>query len=172
MTIKDVDFKNNVLKVNHQLQRTSDMKYICGPTKTENGIRDIPMKPEVVAAFKRIIENRPKPKVEPVVDGYVGFLFLDKNGKPRVALHWEKYFQLSVEKYNSIYKVQMPKITPHVCRHTCCTNLAKSGMNPKVLQYIMGHGDISVTLDTYTHMKAEDAWDEMERLGMLDAKEA
>ena len=172
LTIKDVDFKNNVLKVNHQLQRTSDMKYICGPTKTENGIRDIPMKLEVVAAFKRIIENRPKPKVEPVVDGYVGFLFLDKNGKPRVALHWEKYFQLSVEKYNSIYKVQMPKITPHVCRHTCCTNLAKSGMNPKVLQYIMGHGDISVTLDTYTHMKAEDAWDEMERLGMLDAKES
>ena len=172
LTIKDIDFKNNVLKVNHQLQRTSDMKYICGPTKTENGIRDIPMKPEVVAAFKRIIENRPKPKVEPVVDGYVGFLFLDKNGKPRVALHWEKYFQLSVEKYNSIYKVQMPKITPHVCRHTCCTNLAKSGMNPKVLQYIMGHGDISVNLDTYTHMKAEDAWDEMERLGMLDAKEA
>ena len=172
LTIKDIDFKNNVLKVNHQLQRTSDMKYICGPTKTENGIRDIPMKPEVAAAFKRIIENRPKPKIEPVVDGYVGFLFLDKNGKPRVALHWEKYFQLSVEKYNSIYKVQMPKITPHVCRHTCCTNLAKSGMNPKVLQYIMGHGDISVTLDTYTHMKAEDAWDEMERLGMLDAKEA
>jgi len=172
LTIKDVDFKNNVLKVNHQLQRTSDMKYICGPTKTENGVRDIPMKPDVVAAFKRIIKNRPKPKVEPVVDGYVGFLFLDKNGKPRVALHWEKYFQLSVEKYNSIYKVQMPKITPHVCRHTCCTNLAKSGMNPKVLQYIMGHGDISVTLDTYTHMKAEDAWDEMERLGMLDEKEA
>ncbi len=172
LTIKDIDFKNNVLKVNHQLQRTSDMKYICGPTKTENGIRDIPMKPEVAEAFKRIIQNRPKPKVEPVVDGYVGFLFLDKNGKPRVALHWEKYFQLSVEKYNSIYKVQMPKITPHVCRHTCCTNLAKSGMNPKVLQYIMGHGDISVTLDTYTHMKAEDAWDEMERLGMLEAKEA
>lgn len=172
LTIKDVDFKNNVLKVNHQLQRTSDMKYICGPTKTENGIRDIPMKPEVVAAFKRIIENRPKPKVEPVVDGYVGFLFLDKDGKPRVALHWEKYFRLSVEKYNSIYKAQMPKITPHVCRHTCCTNLARSGMNQKVLQYIMGHGDISVTLDTYTHMKAEDAWDEMERLGMLDAKEA
>lgn len=53
LTIKDVDFKNNVLKVNHQLQRTSDMKYVCGPTKTGNGVRDIPMKLEVVAAFKR-----------------------------------------------------------------------------------------------------------------------
>ena len=172
LTIKDIDFKKKVIKINHQLQRTSDMRYICEKTKTENGVREVPMTPDVVDAFKRIIKMRPKPKIEPVVDGYSGFLFLDKNGKPKVALHWEKYFQLSVEKYNSIYRVQLPKITPHVCRHTFCTNMAKSGMNPKVLQYIMGHGDISVTLDTYTHMKAEDAWDEMERLGMLDEKEA
>ncbi len=130
------------------------------------------MKPEVVAAFKRIIKNRPKPKIEPIVDGYSEFLFLDKNGRPKVALHWEKYFQLSVEKYNSIYRVQMPKITPHVCRHTCCKNLAKLGMNPKILQYIMGHGDISVTPDTYTHVKSEDAKAEVERLELLDRKEA
>jgi len=166
LTIKDIDFRKKVIKVNHQLQHTSEMKYICESTKTENGIREVPMNPDVVDAFKRIIKNRSKPKIEPIVDGYSGFLFLDKNGKPKVALHWEKYFQLSVEKYNSIYRVQLPKITPHVCRHTFCTNMAKSGMNPKVLQYIMGHGDISVTLDTYTHIKAEDAIAEMERLDL------
>ena len=66
----------------------------------------------------------------------------------------------------------MPNITPHVCRHTFCTNMAKSGMNPKVLQYIMGHADVSVTLDTYTHIKAEDAMEEMDRLGLLNVKEA
>ena len=172
LTIKDLDFRKKVIKVNHQLQRTSEMKYICESTKTGNGVRDVPMTPDVVDAFKRIIKNRPKPKIEPIVDGYSGFLFLDKNGKPRVALHWEKYFQLSVRKYNSIYRVQLPQITPHVCRHTFCTNMAKSGMNPKVLQYIMGHGDISVTLDTYTHIKSEDAIAEMERLDLLMKKEA
>lgn len=172
LTIRDIDFRKKVIKVNHQLQRTSEMMYICETTKTDNGVRDVPMTPDVVDAFKRIIKNRPKPKIEPIVDGYSGFLFLDKNGKPRVALHWEKYFQLSVRKYNSIYKVQLPKITPHVCRHTFCTNMAKSGMNPKVLQYIMGHGDISVTLDTYTHIKSEDAIAEMERLDLLMEKEA
>lgn len=172
LTIKDIDFRKKVIKVNHQLQRISDMRYICEKTKTENGVREVPMTPDVMDAFKRIIKMRPKPKIEPIVDGYSGFLFLDKNGKPRVALHWEKYFQLSVEKYNNIYRVQLPKITPHVCRHTFCTNMAKSGMNPKVLQYIMGHGDISVTLDTYTHIKAEDAIAEMERLDLLTEKEA
>ena len=74
-----------------------------------------------------------------------------------VAMHWEKYFQHAVDKYNSIYRVQLPKITPHVCRHTYCSNMAKSGMNPKVLQYLMGHSDISVTLNTYTHLKLDDA---------------
>ena len=68
-----------------------------------------------------------------MVDGMTGFLFLDKNDMPMVALHWEKYFQHIREKYNSIYKVQMPPITPHVCRHTFCSNMAKSGMNPKML---------------------------------------
>ncbi len=172
LTVKDIDFRRKVIKVNHQLQRTNTMKYICETTKTENGVREIPMTPEVLETFKRIIQNRPKPKIKPMVDGYSQFLFLDKNGKPKVALHWEKYFQLSVEKHNKIYRAQLPKITPHVCRHTFCTNMAKSGMNPKVLQYIMGHGDVSVTLDTYTHIKAEDAIAEMTKLDLLQEKEA
>lgn len=81
-----------------------------------------------------------------------------------IALHWEKYFQHILEKYNGIYKVQMPKVTPHVCRHTFCS---KSGMNPKSLQYIMGHADISVTLNTYTHVKFEDAEAEMKRVATI-----
>lgn len=100
---------------------------------------------------------------EPMVDGMTGFLFLDKNDMPMVALHWEKYFQHIREKYNSIYKVQMPPITPHVCRHTFCSNMAKSGMNPKMLQYIMGHSDISVTMNTYTHVKFQDAQEDFQK---------
>ena len=81
-----------------------------------------------------------------------------------VAMDWEHIFRHILDKYNSIYKVQLPKITPHVCRHTYCSNKAKSGMNPKVLQYLMGHSDISVTLNTYTHLGLEAAKDELERL--------
>ena len=167
LTIKDIDLKNNVLRVNHQLQKTKGKKYLIDVTKTISGIRNIPMSVEVADAFRRIIANRQKPKLEPVIDGYSGFLFYDKNGMPLVAQHWEKYFQLAVQKYNETYRVQMPKITPRVCRHTYCSNMAKSGMNPKALQYLMGHADISVTLNTYTHLKEEDAKDELERLGLL-----
>lgn len=65
--------------------------------------------------------------------------------------------------YTSIYRVQMPKVTPHVCHHTFCSNMAKSGMNPKTLQYLMEHSDISVTLNTYTHIGYDDAKEELKR---------
>ena len=169
LTIKDIDFKKMRINVERQLQRSSNMEYIIEKPKTESGTRFVPMTKEVAECFKNIISNRENPKVEPMVEGIVGFLCLDKNDMPMVALHWEKYIQHIREKYNSIYKVQMPCVTPHVCRHTFCSKMAKSGMNPKTLQYIMGHADISVTLNTYTHVNFEDAQSEMERLSSVQA---
>ena len=168
LTLADVDMKNRKININHQLQRKRNMEYIIEDTKTSSGTRVIPMTDDVYECFKRIIANRKKPKVEPMICGKSGFLYLDKNDMPMVALHWEKYFQHICEKYNSIYKVQMPKITPHVCRHTFCSNMAKSGMNPKTLQYIMGHSDIGVTLNTYTHIGFEDAQEELQRVANAD----
>ena len=164
LTIGDIDFKEMRINVDHQLQRKRDMTYVVEPTKTTSGTRMVPMTKEVADCFRRILANRIKPKVEPMIDGYTGFLFLDKNEVPMVALHWEKYFKHILDKYNSIYKEQLPKITPHVCRHTFCSNMAKSGMNPKALQYIMGHSDISVTLNTYSHVGFEDAKEELSRV--------
>ena len=63
-----------------------------------------------------------------------------------------------------IRKEELLKITPHVCRHTYCSRKASSGMNPKTLQYLMGHSEISVTMDTYTHLGLQDAWEELQRL--------
>mgnify|MGYP000647790453 FL=1 len=164
LTIADIDLKNGVIDVNHQLQRKRNMEYVIEETKTECGTRLVPMTDEVKKCFRKIIENRKKPKTEPMIDGKVGFLYLDKNDMPMVALHWEKYFQHICEKYNKIYKAEMPKVTPHVCRHTFCSNMAKSGMNPKTLQKIMGHSDIGVTLNTYTHVGFEDIQKEMKKI--------
>lgn len=164
LTIADIDFKNQKINVDHQLQRKRNMEYLIEDTKTTSGKRQIPMSDEVVECFKRIIQNRRIPKREPVIEGKTGFLFLDKNDMPMVALHWEKYFQHIRDKYNSIYEEKMPQVTPHVCRHTFCSNMAKSGMNPKTLQYIMGHSDIGVTLNTYTHVEFEDAKEEMRKI--------
>ena len=83
------------------------------------------------------------------------------------------YFCCSiVQIYNEIYRVRMPNITPHVCRHTYCSNMARSGMNPKTLQYLMGHSDIGVTMNTYTHLGLDDAQNEMVRLQLVESARA
>ena len=164
----DIDFENRIINIDHQLQRTADMKYIIEPTKTNVGTRKIPMTDDVAIQFQAIIEDRGRPKCERIVDGRTGFLFIDKNGYPLVAMHWEHRFNNMVKRYNDIYRLQMPNITPHVCRHTYCSNMAKAGMNPKTLQYLMGHSEIGVTMNTYTHLGLEDAQDELRRMEELE----
>ena len=168
LTISDIDFQHMKIKVDHQLQYINGEGLTIQEPKTESGVRYVPMTDEVAACFGALIEMREKPTVEWIVDGVSGFICLDDSGKPLAAYHWEKRMQRILEKYNSIYRVQMPKITPHVCRHTFCSNMAKSGMNPKTLQYIMGHSDISVTLNTYTHLTFDDAQEELNRVINLD----
>ena len=164
LTISDIDMKERTIDSNHQLQRTSGMEYVIETTKINSGKRVLPMTQDVYECFQVILKNRKHPKVEPIIGKHKGFLYLDKNNMPKAALHWEKYFEHIVQKYNRIYQVQMPKVTPHVCRHTYCTNMALSGMNPKTLQYLMGHSEIGVTMDVYTYVGFEDAKEELSKL--------
>lgn len=69
-----------------------------------------------------------------------------------------------VEKYNKSHEEALPRITPHSLRHTFCTRLAQKNMNPKNLQYIMGHASITMTLDLYAHASEEGANREMRSL--------
>ena len=164
LTVSDVDFENHSINIDHQLQKRAKTGYYIEDTKTTCGERTLPMSADVEECFRKIIAKRNPPKVEPIVDGVTGFLYFDKDGSICYSLHWEHYFKHALDKYNGIYKVQLPKITPHVCRHTYCSNMAKSGMNPKTLQYLMGHADIGVTPNTYTHVNFEDAKAEVARL--------
>ena len=164
LTLKDIDLQNKTVNIDHQLQRTADMRYIIVETKTDAGKRKIPITDDVAAMFQAIIEDREASAVEKIIDGYTGFLFYDKEGKPLVAMHWQNRFNNMVNRYNDIYRIQMPNITPHICRHTYCSNQAKAGMNPKTLQYLMGHSDISVTMNVYTHVNFDDAEEELRRM--------
>ena len=167
LTLKDVNFCNHSINIDHQLQKRAKIGYYIERTKTTSGTRVIPMTRDVEECFRNIVQNRRPPKIEPSVDGYCGFLYFDKDGSIMYSLHWEHYFKHILEKYNGTYRIQLPKITPHVCRHTYCSNMAKSGMNPKTLQYLMGHSDIGVTLNHYTHVNYEDAREELKRISLV-----
>lgn len=171
LTLKDIDLNERTINIDHQLMVVGGKGKYIEKTKTNAGTRVLPMSDEVYDAFKRVISTRAKPKIEEMIDGYSGFLFLDERHKPMLSYQWEKKFKYAVEKYNKTYVKKMPKITPHVCRHTYCTNMAKSGISVKTLQYLMGHSDIGVTLNVYTHIKYDDAKFEIEKMNRQKALE-
>lgn len=167
LTIRDINFKYHSINIDHQLMKDGSRGYYIQKTKTSCGTRLIPMTPDVEECFRRIISNRKPPRQEPVIDGYMGFLHFDANGSVVYSLHWEHYFKSIRDKYNRMNEVPIPTITPHVCRHTYCSNMAKNGINVKTLQYLMGHAEIGVTLNTYTHVGYEDAKAEISKIKIV-----
>ena len=164
LTMSDLDFENRRIRVDHQLLLDPRSKRYVEKTKTEAGCRFIPMDDDVYYSIYNILACRQRPKKEMMVDGYTGFLLLDRNGNPKVALHIEHAVTKIWERYNETHVIPMPKITPHVFRHTFCTNMANAGMDLKSLQYLMGHSDISVTLNVYTHTDYGKAREDMEKI--------
>lgn len=171
LTFKDVDFDERRVRVDHQLIRERGGKYYVEETKTDSGKRYIPMTDEAYKAFKNIVARRPKLKVEPIIDGYSGFLLIDKKLKPKIALHIENELRWAKDKYEKLYPNKpLPNITPHVFRHTFCTNMAKSGLDVKSLQYLMGHSDVGVTMNVYTHANYESALVQFKKVKKQDEK--
>ncbi len=164
LTDTDLDFENRFVNIDHQLLKSSEIGYYIEVPKTDSGIRQIPMSEKVYEAFKRVLKNRKGAKPI-IIDGYCNFLFLNRDGYPKVAVNYDSMFRGLVKKYNKCHAEPLPKVmTPHTLRHTFCTNMARAGMNPKDLQYLMGHSDITMTLNYYTHATFDSARAEMERV--------
>lgn len=165
LTYKDLDFENRRITVDHQLIKERNGRYYVEVTKSESGRRYIAMDDAVYTSLKNMLEHRPKVKTEMLVDGYSGFIMLDKNGKPKVALHIENEMRWAMKKYNKLHPdIPLPNITPHVLRHTYCSNLHYKGLDPKSLQYFMGHSECRTTMNIYTHANNEQARDALTKI--------
>jgi len=165
LTKQQLDFEKRRIWVDHQLVRKPDCTYYVEKTKTESGCRFIPMTDNAYKALKNIVARRKTVSKEWIIDGYSGFLLLDKNGNPKVAMHIEHHFQWALKKYRKLHPDKpLPKITPHVFRHTFCTNMANAGMDLKSLQYLMGHSDAGVTMNVYTHASYDHAEQSMQKI--------
>lgn len=163
LTRADLDFEARRIRVERQLTRTRHSEYYIEKPKTASGERYIPMMEQVFQAFQSVVQRRKQPKVELLIGGHTGFLFLDKDGKPKVAMHLEHVKKRMVDRYNDTHEDKLPSITPHVLRHTFCTEMANSGIDLKSLQYLMGHSDAGVTLNVYTHASYEAAENAMRK---------
>ena len=164
LTDAQVDFERKIIVVDHQLLTDGKIGYYIAPPKSRRGKREIPMNEKVYQAFLRVVKNRKDTK-HYEIDGYKNFLFFKQDGYPKTARNYDTMFRCLVKKYKLFCDVELPQITtPHTMRHTFCTNMANAGMNPKALQYIMGHASITMTLNYYAHATFASAQTEMNRV--------
>lgn len=163
LTLNDIDLENRIISISHQLIVEDKSRFTITTPKSKSGIRKIPMTESVYRSFKEVIEERKQlPKIKTNVDGYTDFIFLTKKGRPLYPRCLIMYFHDIIQAYNELHSDNpMVQITPHMLRHTFCSKLANNGMSIKNLQYLMGHANASVTLNTYTHTVYSVAAEEM-----------
>lgn len=167
LTWGDVYTKEGSITVDHQLiykNYGDGCKFHISTPKTDSGIRTIPMTKEVRKAFE---EQRKMNFLLGIsrdieVDGYKGFIFTAKTGRPLMPSAVNNALYNIVDAYNKEEVVKakkqrrkaelFPKVSAHIMRHTACTRMAERGIDVKVLQYIMGHANIAVTMEVYNHI--------------------
>lgn len=172
LTETDLNFEKRFVNIDHQLLRSTEDGYYIETPKTDSGFRQVPMSAAAYEAFQRVLQNRRGAKAIEV-DGYSNFLFLNRDSLPKVAVNYDAMFKGLAKKFNKCHKEPLPPVmTPHTMRHTFCTRMANAGMNPKALQYIMGHANIVMTLNYYAHATFNSAQAEMERLEAAKAETA
>lgn len=162
LTVNDIDFVNKTVTINKQL---SDRRRIT-PPKSESGNRTIPISELVCISFKNVINSNAKHNKIPIIDGYGNFIFISTKGNVLIPTLISSRFKHIMKAYTEEYPTDLIKLTPHVCRHTYCTKLIKAGVNPKSVEYIMGHSDISITMNTYTHTDLESVKADMLKVGI------
>ncbi|MGN0379088.1 MAG: tyrosine-type recombinase/integrase [Butyrivibrio sp.] len=158
LTLDNIDMKKHMITVNKQLQCINHTHVVL-PTKTTNGERIIPMTDGVYCCFEHILDTRYiKGDIEPVCydergNAYKGFVFLSTRSRQTITRsHVEEYLRNCIRRYNEANPDNpIRKFEPHICRHTFATNMQY--LPPKTLQYILGHGNISTTMNNYVDAK-------------------
>lgn len=165
LTTSDLDFEQRTIHINKQLLRRNDgSRCIQRMTKTKAGMRTIAMSDTVCESLRNMIRRREKCSVSPMIDQCGGFLMLTRQGNPVVACNLEVPLRKAVAKYNAEYPEKpLPPITPHIFRHTFCSNMLNDGVSLPNTQAMMGHENPNTTL-AYAHPDAKQAMAEMARI--------
>lgn len=177
---QDCDFENNVISINHNLiyrqQDNGNMEMHITTPKTKAGCRTIPMLSEVRKALITERKNQfQKGGSACEIDGYTNFVFLNREGYVHNPMTLNRAICRIIRDYNAEETENAKKekrkpilirhFSVHNLRHTFCTRFCENETNIKVIQEIMGHSDISTTMNIYaeaTENKKQEAFKNLE----------
>jgi integrase len=143
----DIDFTNGRLVVNRALQRQTGIGYVFVEPKTARSRRTVYLAPGTLSA---LTDHRRRQVEDQLAAGpewnNTGLVFTTALGRPADGTWATKWF------HRALAEAGIPRIRIHDLRHTAATHLLRRGVHPKVVQELLGHSTISLTLDTYSHV--------------------
>lgn len=144
----DIDLDKRNMRIQRSASYVEDHgEFVVGPPKSKNGYRDIYLTDEAIEILMR------QEKTD-------GFIFTNK-GKPVKRANYNMQLKRICE------KIGIEPFSIHKLRHTFATRCIESGMKPKTLQKILGHSDITVTLNYYVHISDNEMMTEMTRFSQM-----
>lgn len=176
---EDCDFEDKIININHNLiyrqQDSGRCEFHITTPKTKAGIRIIPMLEEVKNSLLEEFEKQKDTGFnETVIDGYSGFIFTNRFGNvysphtinraiDRISKDYNQE-EIKQAKQENRESELLPHFSVHNLRHTFCTRFCENETNIKIIQEIMGHADITTTMDIYNEATKEKKKESFEAL--------
>lgn len=162
----DIDFSHGKLQVQRTIARITNKGFTISEPKTPKSRRSINLTPLAIESLKqhRIRQHEHRLLAGPEWDEQ-GWVFANALGRPIEAGNMMRRSFLPL-----LAKAELPKIRFHDLRHSTATLLLSMGTHPKIVQELLGHSQISMTLDTYSHVLPSLQEDAMSRLNTLLTK--
>lgn len=158
----DIDFQNRIIHIRRNVTHDSNNnRFITGELKTSSGQRDIPMTQTAYDLLMSTYSNKIKHNQKVISFEFADHVFLNRNGKLLPNSNYDRYLEKICD------KAGIERISMHTLRHTFATRCIESGMKPKTLQKILGHANISMTMDLYVHVTEDEKEKEMQQFEQM-----
>lgn len=167
---EDIDYKNKVVHVRHSMTYFSNAegKYVfeLHPTKTNKGLRDIPLTSKAIAALrqqyfmKQTLVNSGK---EPLEE-FENLVFVTKNNRPTTQFLVTECIEGVMRRiHKNNPDLVFEKFTPHCFRHTFATRWLEAGVPIKTVSAMLGHSQLQLTTDLYMHVTQDSLFKGLEQ---------